>query len=190
MKEPNKIIAVNDGECIVDVLLKEVSSHDCGSCGKCTFGYEGITQMGMIFGDISQKKGQSGDKNLLFELGQMMISQSICEKGVDIAESVLYAIENFDSEISEHISRKGCRAGVCQKFVSYHVLPDKCVGCGDCIDVCDEDAILGKKKFIHVIEQDECTACGKCMDECEYGAIVKAGMKKPVGPKKPIPCKR
>jgi NADH-quinone oxidoreductase subunit F len=56
------------------------------------------------------------------------------------------------------------------------------------VDVCEESAILGKKNFIHVIEQDDCTQCEMCKDICKRGAIVKAGEKKPLGPKKPILC--
>jgi NADH-quinone oxidoreductase subunit F len=58
------------------------------------------------------------------------------------------------------------------------------------VDECDDDAILGKKKFIHVIDQDECTQCGKCVEACDEEAIVKAGAIKPRCPQKPIPCKR
>ena len=58
------------------------------------------------------------------------------------------------------------------------------------VDVCEDDAILGKNKFVHVIDQDECTLCGKCFEACEEGAIVWAGAEKPKCPKKPIPCKK
>ena len=73
--------------------------------------------------------------------------------------------------------------------MTYHVLAAKCTGCGDCLDACDEDAILGKKRFVHVIQQDECTQCGACMDACDEDAIVRAGAVKPRCPAKPIPCK-
>ena len=90
----------------------------------------------------------------------------------------------------EHISKKGCRAGVCKKFMTYHILASKCIGCGECMDACEDEAILGKKKFVHVIDLNECTLCGKCMDVCDEDAIVMAGAKKPKCPAKPIPCKR
>jgi NADH-quinone oxidoreductase subunit F len=58
------------------------------------------------------------------------------------------------------------------------------------MDACEDDAILGKKKFVHVIDQDECTICGKCMEACDEDAIVMAGAVKPRCPTKPIPCKK
>lgn len=74
--------------------------------------------------------------------------------------------------------------------MTYHILADKCNGCEECLDVCEDDAILGKKRFVHVIVQDECIQCEKCMEACEEDAIVQAGAVKPRCPKKPIPCKR
>ena len=74
--------------------------------------------------------------------------------------------------------------------MTYHIIAANCIGCGECLDVCEDDAILGKKKFVHIIDQDECIQCGKCMEACEEEAIVLAGAVKPRCPKKPIPCKR
>ena len=75
---------------------------------------------------------------------------------------------------------------MCKKFMTYHILAEKCVGCGDCMDACDEDAILGKTRFVHVIEQNECTQCGACMEACDEDAVVRAGAVKPRCPRKPV----
>ena len=167
MSTLEKIKSLKNTECIVDVLLKEVLANECRTCGKCVFGYEGITQLELILGDITVKKGKSTDLELLRELGEMMAGQSLCEKGEEIAQAVLEAVELYQSDFEDHIGKKGCRAGVCKKFMTYHILAEKCVGCGDCMDACDEDAILGKARFVHVIAQDECTQCGACMDACD-----------------------
>ncbi len=186
----DKIKDIKKDQCAVDVLLKEVSSHKCKDCGKCVFGYEGITQLEMILSDITEKKGRSTDMALLKDLSKLMKEQSLCEDGVMVGEAVAEALAQYSDIFEEHISKKGCRAGVCRKFMTYHILADKCIGCGDCLDECEDDAILGKKRFVHVIDQDECSLCGKCMEVCEEEAIVMAGAVKPRCPKKPIPCKR
>ena len=183
------ISSIKDGQCIVDALLRELDANECRKCGKCVFGYEGLTQLEMILRDISNRKGQSGDMELMRELCAAMTVQSLCEYGEDIGRAVLHALEANREELEEHVSKKACRAGVCKKFMTYHILADKCVGCGDCLDACGEDAILGKNRFVHVIDQDECTQCGACLDACEEEAIVRAGAMKPRCPKKPIPCK-
>jgi NADH-quinone oxidoreductase subunit F len=115
--------------------------------------------------------------------------QCLCDIGSATASSVITAFDSFKEEIEGHITKKACKAEVCSKFVTYHILPDKCTGCNECQDACEDDAILGKKKFIHVIDQDECIQCGKCLKACDEEAIVKAGAIKPKGIKKPMPCK-
>ncbi|MBW2646452.1 MAG: electron transfer flavoprotein subunit alpha [Deltaproteobacteria bacterium] len=48
--------------------------------------------------------------------------------------------------------------------------PEKCTGCGSCLDICPTDAIeLIDEKA--VINEDECQLCGSCEAACETGAI-------------------
>ncbi len=54
-----------------------------------------------------------------------------------------------------------------------------CTNCGDCSDVCAEDAIrdgIG----VHRIDYARCTSCGDCVDHCAYGALVRYGELKTV----------
>ena len=190
MNSIEKIRSLKEDQCIVDVLLKEIMTHPCRDCGKCVFGYEGIAQLEMILKDITEKKGRESDKALIRDLCGLMKTQSLCEEGIDIADAVKEAFDTYGEIFDEHISKKSCRAGVCKKFMTYHILANKCIGCGECMDACEDDAIIGKSKFVHIIDQDECTLCGKCMDHCDEEAIVLAGAVKPRCPKKPIPCKR
>ena len=60
---------------------------------------------------------------------------------------------------------------------------------GKCLKACDAGAILGKPKFVHVINQKKCTQCNQCLEACPEGAIVRAGAKKPKTPPRPIPCR-
>lgn len=185
-----KVQNLKETECIVDVLHKEVSTHECKECGKCVFGYEGVSQLEMILKDITEKKGKPVDMDLMKELSELMRNQSMCEKDEDLAKAISLALKLYPTDFEDHIGKRGCKAGVCSKFMTYHVIASKCVGCMECLRECDEDAILGKKKFVHVIVQDECTQCGACMDACDENAIVRAGAVKPKCPTKPIPCKR
>ncbi|MFT8348865.1 NADH-ubiquinone oxidoreductase-F iron-sulfur binding region domain-containing protein [Clostridium saccharoperbutylacetonicum] len=184
------ITIFDESDCILDKLKNIAESYTKESCGKCVFGFEGVTQINMILSDLTLKKGKTSDISLLLDLCSEMKNQVFCEVDGTLALAVLSAMNNFKEEIEEHITKKACKARACSKFVTYHILADKCIGCTDCVDECDDDAILGKKKFIHVIDQDECTQCGKCVETCEEEAIVKAGIIKPRCPQKPIPCKR
>lgn len=181
---------IDHTDCLLDQLLEIMQGYAKETCGRCVFGYEGVTQINIILSDISQKKGKSDDIELLMDLCGVMKAQVLCDIGKVAAETVLQAIAEFREELEGHITKKVCPAAVCKKFVTYHILADKCVGCMECADECPEDAIIGKKKFIHIIDQDECIQCGKCLKVCDYDAIVMAGAVKPRTPKKPLPCKR
>lgn len=190
MSATEAIQNLKEDQCPVDTLLKEVSGHPCKACGKCVYGYEGASQLEMILSSIIDKKGRSSDLALMKELCGLMKTQSMCDDGIELAGACELAFDTYQKDFEDHISKKACRAGVCKKFMTYHILPDKCIGCGDCIDACEDEAILGRKKFIHVIDQGECTQCGQCVDACEEEAIVLAGAVKPRCPVKPIPCRR
>jgi pyruvate formate lyase activating enzyme len=51
----------------------------------------------------------------------------------------------------------------------------KCSGCGECIDVCPEQAISLNSKENRQIDWDRCTQCFKCVDVCLYGALTVIG---------------
>ena len=89
-----------------------------------------------------------------------------------MAQLFVSSVETNRDELEAHFIRKKCPAGVCAAFSKPVIDPSKCTGCTDCLDVCDEDAITGKKKFIHMIDPDMCENCGKCAEACEEGAIV------------------
>lgn len=189
MNTIDKISHLKDTECIVDVLLKVVAENECQNCGECVFGYEGITQIQMILSDIAEKKGKSNDLDLMKDLCEMIKTQSLCDKGIEIADAVITGLITYQEDFENHVGKKTCRAGICKKFMTYHILSDKCIGCGACMEECTEEAILGKKKFVHIIVQDECTQCGACMEACNEEAIIRAGIQKPRCPKKPVPCR-
>lgn len=179
----------DDGSCMLEGLLEISKRFMRECCGRCVFGYEGVSQINMILNDISLKKGKPYDMGLLTDLCSHMKGQSLCESGECMADSVMSCLDSYEDEIREHASRKNCRSLACGRFVTYHILADKCTGCTDCIDACEDDSINGKKRFVHVIDQDECTQCGKCVAACDEGAIIRAGSVKPKCPSKPVPCK-
>jgi uncharacterized Fe-S center protein len=53
---------------------------------------------------------------------------------------------------------------------SPHVVEDKCIACGKCVDICPvgASAILGEASSI---AREVCISCGQCMEACPAGAI-------------------
>ncbi len=46
-----------------------------------------------------------------------------------------------------------------------------CLGCGDCVEACDFDAIYMDKKTGLPVVKDNCVACGACVDACPKDII-------------------
>lgn len=176
--------------CMAKALADVCAESRAQTCGRCVYGHEGGHQLAVISADICRKKGSVSDLALMRDLCPVMRTQSLCEQGRVISNSVLSALETFGEEIEAHFTRKVCPAGECAAYMTYHIMPDKCIGCGECVDACDDDAILGKSRFVHVIDQKACVQCGACVDACEEGAIVRAGADKPRTPPRPIPIRR
>lgn len=163
-------------------LMKEAWDTSCGKCVLCR---EGSLQFKTITEEMTTGKAKATDVELLKEVGELIEIGAYCAYGKRMPKPLISALILFADEFEAHIKKKSCPAGVCyQAEAVYVILPKDCIGCGDCIDACDEDAIIGKKKFIHMIDEDMCENCGNCVDACDEGAIVKVTGAKPKLPKK------
>jgi NAD-dependent dihydropyrimidine dehydrogenase PreA subunit len=55
--------------------------------------------------------------------------------------------------------------------------PDKCAGCGRCVEVCPQGVFEVQNKKATITGRDKCMECGACALNCEFGAIsVKCGV--------------
>lgn len=53
----------------------------------------------------------------------------------------------------------------------YTVCQNECIGCGDCLDVCLDDAVILPKKSSYDITVESCDICGDCEKVCKEDAI-------------------
>ncbi|MDY4040736.1 MAG: NADH-ubiquinone oxidoreductase-F iron-sulfur binding region domain-containing protein [Collinsella sp.] len=178
------------GSCPAQALSDICGLYRAETCGRCVYGHEGSHQLNAVVADICRDRGRRGDVELMRDLAPVMATQSLCEMGRIMGRTVMAFIEAFGEEIELHYTKRTCRAGECAAFMTYHILPARCVGCTDCLDACEEDAIAGRSRFVHVIDQKACTRCGDCVGACDEGAIVACGAEKPRTPPRPIPVKR
>ena len=173
-----------ESACPVDYmggLLRELKEESCGRCVLCRMA---LQQLGIIFDDAVNGRGRADDKNTVTAIAEAMQLGAHCPFGKAAGALTQNFAEDFADELEDHAKRRVCKAGVCKKYMTYHILGTKCTGCGDCEDVCNDDAITGKKGFIYMIDTFDCTGCGKCIEECEEEAIIVAGVKKPKTPDK------
>lgn len=159
----------------------------CGKCFPCAMGsYETRIRVNrMIDGSASDE-----DIETVKTIMSHMLTESRCKKGKDTAKYMLEQMEL--GELSNHISGI-CKTGECTGYTSYIIIPDNCTMCGDCLDVCKDNAIFGEKAKPYMsgfmpfeIVQKRCTKCGECLKVCKDNAVktmttMEIAEKEPVG---------
>ncbi len=165
------MIVIDDRTCVVDLAKYFLSFLVEESCGKCTPCREGLHQLYRLAIKISEGEATEADLERMEKLSDMIIIGSLCGLGKSGPNPFLSTIRYFRDEYLTHIRDKRCPAGVCRELIRYEVIPEKCDGCLACISACAVQAITGKKREVHIIDQDKCDKCGACYAVCTRHAI-------------------
>jgi NAD-dependent dihydropyrimidine dehydrogenase PreA subunit len=48
---------------------------------------------------------------------------------------------------------------------------EKCIGCGECVEVCPSDVYEIQDEKSIVVNEEECVGCESCLEVCEQEAI-------------------
>lgn len=169
------MIIMDEDTCMVDVARYFLEFLTDESCGKCVPCREGIRQMLKILTNLTRGRGKEGDIELLERLSEVAGSAALCALGRSAPNPFLSTLKYFRDEYEAHIRQKRCPALCCKELIAYHIDPDKCRACMNCLRKCPSEAISGGKDLIHVIDQDKCTKCGTCFEVCpaRFGAVAK-----------------
>ncbi len=165
------LIVMDEGTCMVDVARYFLDFLRNESCGKCTTCREGIAAMHDIVADICNGKGKPEHISLLEDLAEAVKDASLCALGGTAPNPVLSTLRYFSDEYEAHINQKKCPAGVCRALIHYKINPDKCKGCTLCSKHCPKEAIAGKTKEAHIIDEEKCIKCGVCREICKFEAV-------------------
>ena len=166
------MIVMDEGTCMVDMARYFLSFLEGESCGKCVPCREGVKRMRQILTGITEGRGKEEDIELLERLSMYVAEASLCALGRTAPNPVLTSLRYFRDEYEAHIKEKRCPAKVCKELISYHIIDEKCPGCGLCVKNCPVEAItfMGKKKPV-ILDQSKCIKCGICFDVCKLSSI-------------------
>ena len=126
-----------------------------------------------ILEKITDGDGELEDLENLKKISKAMQKASLCGLGQTAPNPILSTLRYFEREYLDHIEKKSCRAGVCQKLLQYRIVLDKCKKCGKCQKNCPVDAIDGDRKSEFIIDQEKCIKCGLCITSCPFDAVIK-----------------
>lgn len=158
------VVVMDQSTCMVDFARYFLDFAEKESCGKCVPCRLGTKEMLTILEDLTEGRGRPGDIELLEELGESVMSGSLCGLGQTAPNPVLTTIKYFRDEYEAHLEGR-CPARSCKAMISFHIL-DHCIGCGMCLRSCPTGAISGEPKELHTIDQSICTQCGDCYRVC------------------------
>lgn len=55
--------------------------------------------------------------------------------------------------------------------------PERCTGCGMCLEVCPHPVLVKENGTVRIMDRDRCMECGACARNCPFEAItVQAGV--------------
>ena len=180
----NEVRTLEASVCMVDYLKELTLVLMELSCSKCVLCREGLRQLQLVFESVTRGRGTAEQMDYAKEVAHAMAVGCDCDFGKGAGQMLALALEDFAEEFDLHIRKKICPQLVCRAYFTVHVLADRCIGCGKCMEVCPEDAVIGKNGYIHMVDQDMCEQCGKCLAVCPQKARVKAGRIKPRGPER------
>lgn len=107
------IMAIDDSNCIIDMVVNNLYFFKEESCGKCTPCREGTTRLYELVEKISRGHGSVSDIGKILRLAETMSNASLCGLGRSSTVPVVSAINNFNDVFMKHIDKDIC--SVCDR---------------------------------------------------------------------------
>lgn len=152
----------------IDEIEKVMPGANCGGCGfaGCRAFADACVKAGNLDSNFCPVGGNETMKKVAAVLGCAAVEQApkvavvrcngTCENRPKINE--------FDGLKSCRV-KAACYSG--DTGCSYG-----CLGCGDCVAVCQNDAIhMDPQTGLPVVDEEKCTACGQCVKACPKNVI-------------------
>ena len=166
------LIVMDESTCLVDMARYFINFAESESCGNCTPCRIGIRILSTTLKKIVSGDGEMEDLEIMKRAADTMTKTALCGLGQAASNPVTSSLRYFISEYEAHITGKFCPSAVCANLFEYHIRPERCSGCGLCLDVCTSGAIQGTRRSPFTLDVDQCIKCHSCVNVCARGAII------------------
>lgn len=156
----NRVLYVHEDPRI-DEVEEMLPKTNCGACG--TAGCRAFAEA-VVLGDIAPGKCTVATPEMVKAIASYLgvdagmeekrVARLACAGGSHVAwtRARYEGIETCRAAALVSGGGKGCAWG--------------CLGLGDCMDVCDFDAITMDRHGLPVVNEEKCTACNACVEVC------------------------
>ena len=151
----------------IDEVEELLPAANCGACGFP--GCRGFAEALVKSDDISDFNCPVGGAETMNAVAKAL-GKEIDEKEAQIAVVKCNGTPDNRKRVTNYEGPSSC-AVVHSLYTGETDCPYGCLGEGDCVDVCDFDAIYMDEKTGLPVVKDNCVACGACIDACPRNII-------------------
>lgn len=169
----------------IDVVEEALPSANCGGCGYA--GCRAFAEACVKEDELENLFCPVGGNDLMKNIGEIL-GREVAEKAAKVAvvrcngscehrpkTNVYDGDMNCNLVKTLYSGDTGCSFG--------------CFGCGDCVDVCNFDAIhMNPETMLPEVDDSKCTACNACVVECPQNLIELRTKKNKKGMKVYVSC--
>ncbi len=165
IKIPQKVKGLEKTEEINSIL----PGINCGACGHP--GCFGYAQALARDADLVTKKPCTTVLLDPKRLEQLEKALGITLDASAMLKKALFHCNGNSEIICDYSGVDTCKAAA-QLLSGYRKCPYACLGLGDCVKVCPENAIyIDPDKKVAIVDTEKCTGCGLCVPECPQDLI-------------------
>ena len=163
------LIALDEGDCMVELARYFTAFARRESCGRCSVCRIGTVRLLELLEEICAGQGSAGHLERIETLGAQLRAASLCGLGRTAPNTALSTLRHFREEYRAHLEGR-CPARRCKALIRYRI-EASCIGCTRCAQRCPAAAIAARPHELHEIDAAACTRCDLCRQVCPVGAV-------------------